>query len=49
MNWGVFNERNILVSKREGVSEEEAKEMANRWNETTNTNWYTARLLKEDK
>ena len=43
--WGVYNEQLILVSSRDGVSEEQAKEMADRWNTFLNVKWYVAREM----
>ena len=39
--WGVYNKGNELVSSRDGVTETQARQMADRWNEITNTVWYT--------
>ena len=44
-NWGVYNERDILCSSRDGITQSRAKQYAINWNDVTNTTWYTAKPM----
>lgn len=47
--WGVYNKGDELVTTRDGVSETQAREMAERYNKITNTLWYSAKPIPSSK
>jgi hypothetical protein len=44
-NWSVYNERDILCSSVDGITQSLAKQYSSNWNLVTNTTWYTAKPM----
>lgn len=45
--WGVYNLGDELVSRKTGVTQQEAEEMAIRWNALVHASWYQAKPIPQ--